>query len=107
VFPLHYYGTLCQVLFQKSSRTSTQRPNGGFLFGRGLLHAGYRRHAQRPDDEAWRADIQVGGPANKVNFKLDSGSDVTAITYEESQKLNPQPKYKTSRRDLRGPDRAK
>jgi hypothetical protein len=43
---------------------------------------------QYADDEEWPAIIQVG-PGTKINFKLDSGSDVTAITQEESQKLQP------------------
>jgi hypothetical protein len=62
---------------------------------------------QSTGDSAWRANIEVGGPANIINFKLDSGSDVTAITMEEGEKLQPQPKFKAAQRDLRGPDRAK
>jgi hypothetical protein len=51
----------------------------------------------------WWAVIHVGPPENQLDFKLDSGSDVTAISEEVLHSLQPHPKVKTARRILFGP----
>jgi hypothetical protein len=50
----------------------------------------------------WWAVMQVGPPENQLVFKLDSGSDVTAISEEVLQRLQPQPKVKTAKGVLFG-----
>jgi hypothetical protein len=47
--------------------------------------------------------VQVGPPENQLDFKLDSGFDVTAISEEVLHSLQPQPKVKTAKRVLLGP----
>jgi hypothetical protein len=51
----------------------------------------------------WRAVVQVGPQENQLDFKLDSGSDVTAISEEVLHSLQPQLKVKTANIVLFGP----
>jgi hypothetical protein len=65
-----------------------------------VLASAKAKHATPP----WRVILQVGSVYNNVTFKIDSGADVCAITQQDAERLQPQPKFVRPTGRLVGPD---